>query len=50
MLIETLAEDIAEEILKNYVHVSEVTLQIKKPWAPIGLILDYAMIEITRVE
>lgn len=48
MLIETLAEDIAEEILKNYVYVSEVTLQIKKPWAPIGLILDYAMIEITR--
>ena len=46
-LIETLAENIAEGILKNF-NVHEVTVKVEKPWAPVGLPLDSASVEIHR--
>jgi len=47
-LIETLAEDIAREVLLNYPLISELKLEIKKPWAPIGIPLKDVSVEITR--
>lgn len=47
-LIETLAEDIAEKVLLNYKFVTSVDVEIKKPWAPIGIIVDYVSINISR--
>ncbi|MCQ2508185.1 MAG: 2-amino-4-hydroxy-6-hydroxymethyldihydropteridine diphosphokinase [Dorea sp.] len=53
-LIETCCEKMAEEILLFTVGtgpepmVKQVTLQVKKPWAPVGLPLDYVAVEITR--
>lgn len=47
-LIESLAEDIAREILLNYNLIKKIKLEIKKPWAPVGLILNYLSIEIER--
>ena len=46
-LIETLAENIAEGILKNF-NVHEVTVKVEKPWAPVGLPLKTVSVEITR--
>ena len=45
-LIETLAEDIAREILLNYPLISELKLEIKKPWAPVGIPLKDVSVEI----
>lgn len=39
-LIETAAQGLAEEILNNYPLISGVRVEIKKPWAPVGLPLD----------
>lgn len=47
-LIECLAEDIAREILVEYKYITKVKVKIKKPWAPVGLILDSIAIEIER--
>ena len=47
-LIETLAEDIAREILLNYPLISDLKLEIKKPWAPVGIPLKDVSVEITR--
>lgn len=47
-LIETLAEDIAREVLLNFNLVSEVKLEIKKPWAPVGMPLKDVAVEINR--
>jgi len=47
-LIETLAEDIAREVLLNYPLISELKLEIKKPWAPVGIPLKDVSVEITR--
>ena len=47
-LIETLAEDIAREILLNFNLISELKLEIKKPWAPVGIPLDNVAVEINR--
>ena len=47
-LIETLAEDIAREVLLNYPLISELKLEIKKPWAPVGIALKDVSVEITR--
>lgn len=49
-LIETLAEKIAEEILKNYELIKQVKVTIKKPWAPIKKHFDFVAIEITRLK
>ena len=47
-LIETLAEDIAREVLLNYPLINELKLEIKKPWAPVGIPLKDVSVEITR--
>ena len=47
-LIETAAENLAEEILKKYTIIKSINIKVKKPWAPIGRHLDYAAIEIER--
>ncbi len=47
-LIETVAEKLAEMILISYEPVSQVTIEVKKPWAPIGLPVECAAVEITR--
>lgn len=47
-LIETVAEKMAEFILKTYSLVSKVLIRVKKPWAPIHRSLDTVYIEIVR--
>jgi dihydroneopterin aldolase/2-amino-4-hydroxy-6-hydroxymethyldihydropteridine diphosphokinase len=47
-LIETAAEKVAEYVLKNYDLINNITVEIKKPWAPIGKPLDYASVKIER--
>lgn len=47
-LIETVAEKLSEMILISYEPVSQVTIEVKKPWAPIGLPIESAAVEITR--
>jgi len=47
-LIETLAERIAVEVLRRFPSVSEVTVRVRKPWAPIPAVLDHAGVEIIR--
>lgn len=47
-LIEAAAEQLAEAVLRTYPLVREVTVAIKKPWAPIGLPLESVSVEITR--
>lgn len=46
-LIEAVAEDIAQTILKKYT-VSQVRVCVKKPQAPIAGMLEYAAVEIVR--
>lgn len=47
-LLETVAENLARELLLNYELLCGVTLEIKKPWAPVGLPLETVSVEITR--
>lgn len=47
-LIEAAAENLAEELLLRYPLVAGVTLELKKPWAPVGLPLETVSVEITR--
>jgi dihydroneopterin aldolase/2-amino-4-hydroxy-6-hydroxymethyldihydropteridine diphosphokinase len=47
-LIEAVAEKLAKEILLKFDKVKEVQVEIKKPWAPIGLPLDYVSVKISR--
>ncbi len=47
-LIETVAEDIATNLLVIYDRVNEVEVEVKKPWAPILLPLDFVSVCIRR--
>lgn len=47
-LIETVAEQLAYGILKQFPLTEQVKLEVKKPWAPILLPLDTVSIEIER--
>lgn len=47
-LIETAAERLAERLLLKYEQLDRVTIEIKKPWAPVGLPLDTVSVKITR--
>lgn len=47
-LLERAAEALAEALLLHTEHLKKVTIEIKKPWAPIGLPLQTASVEITR--
>lgn len=47
-LIETVSEELAEEILISFPILEKVDVEVKKPWAPIGLPLSYVSVDITR--
>jgi len=47
-LIETLAENIAKEILNQFLLVKEIHVTVKKPGAPVKGIFDYFGVEIRR--
>lgn len=47
-LIEAAAENLAEELLLTYPLLAGVTLELKKPWAPVGLPLETVSVKITR--
>ena len=48
MLLEALAENISTMILKNFQMISEVSVEIKKPEAPIPGIFNYMAVKIDR--
>lgn len=47
-LIERVAQDVAETVLAAYPAVARIAVEVKKPWAPIGLPLSYASVRIER--
>lgn len=47
-LIEAAAEQMAEQLLLRYPSLDGVTLELKKPWAPVGLPLETVSVKITR--
>lgn len=47
-LIEKAADVVADEILKRFMPVEEVTVCVKKPNAPVKADFDYMAVEITR--
>lgn len=47
-LLEAVAERLAEELLLRTEHLEKVSLEIKKPWAPVGLPLETVSVEIER--
>lgn len=47
-LIEAAAEQMARAALLHFPAMQQITLEILKPWAPIGLPLDAVSVEITR--
>lgn len=47
-LLERTAESLAEELLLNTKHLRKVRLEIKKPWAPVGLPLKTVSVSIER--
>ncbi|MBQ0000011.1 MAG: 2-amino-4-hydroxy-6-hydroxymethyldihydropteridine diphosphokinase [Clostridiales bacterium] len=48
MLIERVAEELAKEVLLHFPLISQIDLEISKPWAPIGLPLETVAVQITR--
>lgn len=47
-LIESAAEQLAQAMLLTIPNLKKVLLEIKKPWAPIGLPLESVSVEIER--
>ena len=47
-LIETVAETISETLLINFEKIIKLKTEVKKPWAPILLPLDYVSVSIER--
>lgn len=47
-LIETAAEQMAKAVLLGFPRLEKIELEIKKPWAPIGLPLESVSVEIIR--
>ncbi len=47
-LIETAAEQLARELLLCTERLQAVTIELKKPWAPVGLPLETVSVTITR--
>ena len=47
-LLERLAENLAEQLLLQIPHLEKVQIEVKKPWAPIGLPLETVSLEIER--
>lgn len=47
-LLERVAETLAEEMLKSISGLCKINLEIKKPWAPVGLPLKTVSVKISR--
>lgn len=47
-LLETVAETIADRLLKKYDLLERIQIEIKKPWAPIKLPIDTVAVRIER--
>ena len=47
-LLEKVAESLAEELLLQTKGLQKIRLEIKKPWAPVGLPLETVSVEIER--
>lgn len=47
-LLERVAERVAEAILLQFSIIDRVKITVKKPWAPIGIHVDYAAVSIER--
>ncbi|MDO5424505.1 MAG: 2-amino-4-hydroxy-6-hydroxymethyldihydropteridine diphosphokinase [Eubacteriales bacterium] len=47
-LIETAAEQLAMELLTKVDRLDRVDIELKKPWAPVGLPLETVSVEISR--
>ncbi len=47
-LLETVVEKLAEEMLLTIPGLKKVSLELKKPWAPVGLPLETVSVEIER--
>lgn len=47
-LIEAAAEDLVTALLLHYPLLKGVTLELKKPWAPVGLPLETVSVKISR--
>ncbi len=47
-LIEAAAMNIIEYLFHTYPSISEIFIQLKKPWAPMGQHLKYAAVEMGR--
>ena len=47
-LIEAAGENLARELLCRYPLLKGVELELKKPWAPVGLPLEYVSVKISR--
>ncbi|MBQ7562448.1 MAG: 2-amino-4-hydroxy-6-hydroxymethyldihydropteridine diphosphokinase [Lachnospiraceae bacterium] len=47
-LIEAAAERLARDILLTFARVKRVDIEVKKPWAPIGLPLESVSVSISR--
>ncbi len=47
-LLEAAAENLATQILLSYPLIAKIDIEIKKPWAPIGLPLNYVSVKISR--
>lgn len=47
-LIETAAEQLARYLLLKVKNLEKISLELKKPWAPVGLPMDTVAVEIVR--
>ena len=47
-LIERAAQVVCDAILESYPKVQSVTVELKKPEAPINAVFDYVSVEMTR--
>lgn len=47
-LLERVAERLAESILLQFPLIKEVEIELKKPWAPVLMHMDYASVKIKR--
>lgn len=47
-LLEALAENICNQVLRTFKMIEKINIKIKKPEAPVKAIFDYVAIEMTR--
>ncbi len=47
-LIETLTERLSEKLLNEIPNLYKITLEVRKPWAPVGLPLESVSVKVTR--